>query len=392
MQNNEQQQTKLKNLISRLWLTEGIGPIFVKKILIGLFDFDFLQGQINDNALLDSITFCQINPSQLSARCSIPVREIENCQKTLVSQSTLEAELENLNRENAQLITILDPLYPQLLRQIYAPPPVLTIRGGLKIDWQKSISIVGSRAIKNYAIKSLDLLLPSVIGNGLATISGGAIGVDSMVHEKTINLGGKTVVVLGSGLAKPYPKMNLKLFGKVVDSGGSIISTFPAQSPAVKGNFPARNRVIAGLSPACLVIQAAEKSGALITADFALSEGREVMAVPGPIDDPSFQGNNNLLMSGASFICKPENIFQALSIQNYDAPQAVQTQSLIDFSDQGAEAELSGLLKYMSAEPIGIEELCALTALSLSQIQEELFDLEMAGKIRQNLSGTWQKF
>lgn len=391
MQNNEHAQIKLQNLISKLWLTEGVGPIFVKKILIGLFDFDFLNGQIRKNALLDSNDFCQINPLELGAGCAISVREVENCQKNLATQCALDQELEFLRRENALLITIIDKNYPPLLRQIYAPPPVLTVQGSLEeIDWQKSISIVGSRAIKNYAIKCIDLLLPPILSNGFTTISGGAIGVDSMIHEKTLNFGSKTVVVLGSGLSKPYPQTNEKLFGKVVQSGGAIISTFPAQSSAVKGNFPARNRVIAGLSPACLVIQAAEKSGALITADFALSEGREVMAIPAPIDDPSFQGNNNLLMAGASFVCKPENIFHALSIQNYEDTDDKQS-PIVFSSNSSQEEELTGLLKHMADGPIGIEELCAQTGLSLAQVQEELFDLEMAGKIRQNMSGCWEK-
>ncbi len=385
------QQEKLRQLITQFWLTEGVGPIFVKKLLIGLTDFDFLTCQQKKEFDFDAFDFKNADPDELSALCGLSKRDILNCQQNLAKIDIVEKELENLDKCGATLTTIIDEDYPPLLRQIYAPPPVLTFRGEIKTDWQKSIAIVGSRSIKNYAIRSLDLLLPSLLQNSFTTISGGAIGVDSLVHQKSLDFAGKTVVVLGSGLESPYPKSNEKLFERVVEKNGLIISTFPCKSPAVKGNFPARNRVIAGLSPACLVIQAAEQSGALITADFALSEGREVMAIPGPIDDPAFKGNNNLLISGANLICQPEGIFQAFSMSDYLSSKNNESKNEnLENKNFEEKDDLIGIAKHFTDGPVGIEELVKITGLPMNQVQEELFELEMDGKIRQNLSGMWE--
>lgn len=377
------EKTCLKNLLLKLWLTKGAGPVFVKKLLTRAFGFDLADGQFYKNK--DSLRFENGCPTTISGLCGLNLKDVETVQKNLVSQSCVDQELELLAKNKIKLVSILDSDYPSLLRQIYAPPPILTVQGSLENDWTSSISIVGSRAAKNYASRSLDIILPGLIEQKVSTVSGGAIGVDTMAHEKTLALGGKTFVILGSGLLEPYPSSNKKLFEKIADGNGAVVSAFQAQSNAQKGNFPARNRIVAGMTPGCLVVQAAKKSGALITSEFALQEGREVMTIPGPIDDLSFEGNNNLLIQGATPVTRSSNILQAVG--QTILPCHSQQQELFQ---PAQEASDQGLTQYMD-NPISLEELSKESGLTIDQAQEELFELEMSGKVTQNSSGTWQR-
>lgn len=377
----------LRRLLVKLWLTKGAGPVFVKKLLTGAFGFDLADGQVYKAINKDALEFKTGCPTTISQLCGLPFKDVVAIQQSLVSQDDADKELELIEQNGAKLVTILDSDYPKLLRQIYTPPPVLTVKGVLPESWHKSIAIVGSRMAKSYASRSLDIILPELIGYDFCTVSGGAIGVDSMAHKKTLSLGGKTYVVLGSGLLEPYPAENKKLFDQISDGNGAVISAFQMESTAKKGNFPARNRIVSGMTPACLVVQAAKKSGALITSEFALQEGREVMSIPGPIDDPSFEGNNNLLVQGATPVLKATNILETLG-QPVEV-KAESAESKISF--QPAELdEQSPLLAYMD-QPVSLEELSKLCNFEVDKTSEELFELEMSGKVRQNSSGTWQR-
>lgn len=363
-----------KQLLLQLWLTPGAGPVFVEK----LFNTVFLQ-----DSSFDPTDFQHLCPQQLSQITRIAASEITRIQNALVSIDELEKEILRIQKAQAAIVTILDADYPDLLSQIYAPPIALIYLGTLPKCLSASIAIVGSRDASAYASSSLNILLPKLISAGFATVSGGAVGVDSMVHQKTLDLGGKTVAVLGSGLSRIYPRGNQLLFKQIVAQGGAVISPFPMEMSANKSTFPARNRIIAGLAPACLVIQAAAQSGALITASFALEQNREVLTIPGQIDNAQFNGNNKLIKQGAAIATESKDIFNAL---NFAYPENANN---IPRTEKNSNI-FAGILNFMQA-PIGIEELMLESGLEFEILQEMLFDLQLEQKAQQHLNGTWQR-
>ncbi len=203
--------------------------------------------------------------------------------------------------------TIFDENYPALLRQIYDPPWVLYGIGNFSLIHTKQIGVVGTRYPTKLGEKSIEKILPSLIDNQWTIVSGLAKGIDSLAHEQTIAHNGYTVAVLGSGLQYPYPPSNLELFQEICKNH-LVISEYPPNVPPAKWQFPARNRIISGLSKAILVVEAQERSGSLITADQALEQGRDVYAVPGPIFSPKSDGTNFLIQQGAKLIRSAEDI------------------------------------------------------------------------------------
>jgi DNA processing protein len=384
-----------KLLLVRLWLTAGAGAVFIQKLYSLGFGFD-LENQaptVTGSAKLMPLEFCTVAAEQLASWTGLPVSQIRQVQQALASENDCANFLQALKKLNAHWLCILDPEYPPLLRHIYVPPAVLTWQGNLALNWAKSLALVGSRRAGRYAATCLDLLLPELLAAGFVTVSGGAIGVDSMVHSKTLSLNAATVVVLGSGLAQVYPAENRKLFAQVAANNGAVISIFPPHTVASKGTFPARNRIISGLTPACLVVQAAEKSGALITASFALDQNRDVLTIPGPIDDLGFVGNHKLLRQGAHLITSGSDLLTALGVT--DTPPAI-----VNFDNQRQQSNVFALpsvakttdpLLAMLERPIGLEELAMQLQLNIVEVQERLFDFQLEGCVTQNAAGTWQR-
>lgn len=203
-----------------------------------------------------------------------------------------------------QEISIGNQDYPKQLKEIYDPPSRLYVLGNKQLLKEKGIAIVGARKATEYGKKVAQQISKQLSGIGINIISGLALGIDTCAHlgtlqEKSI---GKTIAVLGSGLDKIYPKENIELARRIIKSGGCIISEYPVGTSASKLNFPQRNRIISGLSKGVLVVEASEKSGSLITADFALEQGREVFAVPGDINKETSKGTNNLIKQGAKIV------------------------------------------------------------------------------------------
>ncbi len=227
----------------------------------------------------------------------------------------MEKELVLCQKNGVQIVFSHDKAYPQLLAAIHAPPLVLYVKGSLEVLSQRGCALVGSRAADAYAEYVINQIVPEFVSAGYSIVSGGALGADTMAHKAACDAGGKTVAVLGSGLLQPYPLSNKKLFERIVASGGAVVSPFPVTMQALPGNFPARNRVIAGLVPATIVVQAAKKSGALITAQFALNEGREVYAVPGQFGHPLSQGCHQLISEGAHILGGAEEVAVMLGHQ-----------------------------------------------------------------------------
>lgn len=288
----------------------------------------------------------------------------------------LEAILDNLTKKNIKTTTILDQDYPDNLRLIYDPPPVLFYQGQWDENDSQAFAIVGSRKATVYGRKVAEQFGRELAQHGFVIVSGLARGIDSAAHQGCLAAGGRTIAVLGSGSDVIYPRENIKLAEQIKENG-IIITEYPPGTPPWKGNFPARNRIIAGLSLGVLIVEAAIKSGALITADFALESGREVFAIPGPITSPNSQGTNNLIKQGAKLVNQVGDI-----LEEFSAPEA----SVAAFEQQklfNLTPDEQAVYNCLSWEPVRIEELIEKTGWTASRVQTVLTFLELSGLIEQ---------
>ena len=226
-----------------------------------------------------------------------------------------DKEIEKLQKLNIGYMTMYDKVYPKILLEIPDHPAVLYIKGDIEVFGNPFLAIVGSRKFTHYGKKAAYDLSRACASVGLGIISGLALGIDAIAHKAALDGGGVTIGVLGCGLDKIYPANNLNLGREIIEKGGAVISELSPGTPPLKQNFPARNRIIAGLALGTLVVEAAEKSGALITAYQSLEYNREVMAVPGNIDSQVSKGTNLLIQKGAKLVQEPEDIFESLNIE-----------------------------------------------------------------------------
>ncbi len=371
---------KTEHIILHLSLIEGIGPGTIQKLVERLQTIGNLYDlKIND--------LCQYGINIKQARLIV---------EGLADQSILNTEIELLQRYNIKLITCIDKSYPALLKHIHLPPSVLYYKGADLSIFEKNIAIVGSRKADQHAEQIISSWMPGLIELGWTVVSGGAIGVDTMAHRAALQLGGNTIVVLGSGLLYPYPRSNMRMFETVAMQGGALVSPFPLQMQPLSGNFPARNRIISGLSQACLVVQAAKKSGASITAGFALEQGRTVLAVPGSVFDELHEGCHALIKEGATLVGSVQELLVELG-EVSPATQTTQMSIISPPSRQPLRKPLSSgasieqqVIYYCSDKALSIDDLIQHTGLSLEGMQDQLFNLQLAGKIEQNAVGLWQ--
>lgn len=221
--------------------------------------------------------------------------------------------LYHLTEQNLQMpfITPLDAVYPRQLREIYDPPLVLYYQGDLRLLQYPSLAVVGARNISKYGERAINQLLPGISSSQAAIVSGLAKGVDGLAHQITLLDGGAAIGVIGTGLNGSYPRCNASLQQQVAQHG-LLLTEYPLGTPPCSVNFPERNRIIAGLCHACLVIEASRRSGSLITANLALQDNRNVCAVPGPIDSPMSIGTNELIAAGAKPILSSQDVLEEI--------------------------------------------------------------------------------
>ena len=224
-------------------------------------------------------------------------------------------EIERLLKENIDLITIQDKNYPKLLKEIYAPPALLYIKGNIEPNDEFSIGVVGTRNPSSYGNQITPLITTDLAKSGLTIISGLAKGIDALAHQATLNTNGRTIAVLGTGIDKKsiYPVINKQLAERITERG-ALISEFPIETKPNAQNFPQRNRIISGLSLGVLVIESPEKSGSLITARNALEQNRDVFAIPGNILSVNSSGTNKLIKMGAKLVSKADDIIEELNL------------------------------------------------------------------------------
>lgn len=225
----------------------------------------------------------------------------------------IKEEIQFLEKEGIKVLTIEDPEYPQLLKQIYDPPILLYVKGNTNFN-NLSIGIVGTRNPSIYGLKMAEKFASELASLGFTVVSGLAKGIDTSAHIGTIRVNGITVGVMGSGFKNFYPPENKNLEKEIIKNG-AIITEFPSFTLPEKYNFPKRNRIISGLSRGIIVIEAGPKSGALITANFALEQGRDVFALPGRVDTLYSKGTNKLLKEGAILIEDVKDVLEAMNIE-----------------------------------------------------------------------------
>ena len=372
-----------QRIVLHLSLIDGVGPATIAACL----------NSIEKSLLLDFYTF---TVNDFVHHCKLSPKKAETIVKGLSDISLLEKELELLQKHSIGLTTILDDDYPEFLAEIAVPPAVFYWYGQPLGDLSSSLAIVGSRAMNRYGKMAIEMVVPSLVDNGWTIISGGALGVDSYAHQVTLREKGRTIVVLGSGILSPYPFSNKKLFREVVENGGTIISVFPLKMAAKPGNFPARNRIISGLSRGCLVVQAAKKSGASITARYALEQGRDVFTVPGPIDDPLSAGCHSLIKQGAVLVQSVEDIYEEYGIlvekvqikQENRPKRAKITEKEVKKArnlDLQSEKIISSCFMHKSLDEIAQE-----TNIESDVLCNKLFDLQLEGLICQEM-GLWKR-
>ncbi len=375
-----------REIMLHLSLIEGVGPASIKTIIMNK------PKALAWQALYSSTSFDW-------GRLGISQKVATLLVVGLRDRSLLEKELALIERHGIQWTTCLDDDYPELLKHIHYPPPVLFWFGD--ISCQKAIAIVGSRDANTYGERQINAIVPTLVQHGYTIVSGGALGADTMAHRAALAAGGKTIVVLGSGLLHFAPRSNSRLFESVIENRGAIVSSFPAEMQPYAGNFPARNRVIAGLSCGTVVAQAAKQSGARITAQFALEQGRDVFAVPGALDDPLSAGCHALIQEGAKLISGPGDILEEYGISQ---SKHLAGQSSIPFdkldkrnhtnsNEKALKIGVNSLHNKIIAACTHAQSIDALAQecnLELGQMQKELFDLQINGMVEQDFTGMWK--
>lgn len=361
------------NVILHLSLIPGVGPATIKIILEKIVPADFEQLYA-----LRVPELCELGLTYDRATKIVA---------GLQDMSLLNKELELIAKYGINWCVLGSPEYSQLLAEIEQPPAIIYYQGQNLFASDKAIAFVGSRKADAYARVVVDKIVPALVQDNWTIVSGGALGVDSFVHDQTVKSGGKTIVVLGSGLLNWYPASNSGLFNKVIQAGGMVVSCFSLQTQPIAANFPARNRIIAGLSQGTVVVQAATKSGALITADFALEQGRQVFAVPGSIEHGLHDGCHYLIQQGAKLVTNVYDIVIEFGVGTGPVQEIVTQLSLpMEPVDQADIAILDQLLKSKSTD-----DLLSNLDISLEDLMQKLFDLSLQGKISQDIMGLWKR-
>jgi DNA processing protein len=287
----------------------------------------------------------------------------------------LDRELERIAAAGAQVLTWESPGYPPLLREISDPPPVLYVRGTLTEEDAWAVAVVGTRRALAYGREVTRRLTTALARSGITIVSGMARGIDAEAHWAALNAGGRTIAVFGCGIDQIYPPEHRKLAEAIV-AQGALVSDYPLGTRPEGLNFPPRNRIISGLSLGVLVTQAGVRSGALITADYAAEQGRDVFAVPGSILVHGCAGANTLIRDGAKIVLGPEDILEELNLTMV-AEQAEARQVL------PADETEASLLANLSVEPTHVDELRRQVGLPIAQVTSTLALMELKGMVRQ---------
>jgi len=287
----------------------------------------------------------------------------------------LERMLEKIAGQGITVLTWEDEQYPRRLKEIDQPPPVLYVRGTLKTEDEWAVAVVGTRRISAYGRQVSEELAASLAQSGVTVVSGLARGVDAVAHQSALKAGGRTLAVLGSGVDRIYPPEHRGLAEQML-AHGALLSDYAPGTPPDASNFPPRNRIISGLSMAVVVVEAGETSGALITAQFAVDQGRDVFAVSGNILAPQSKGTNRLIQQGAQPLLAVRDLLETLDLNLATEQRSVR--KVLPANE--VEARLLGLL---GPEPMHLDEIGQQTGLPIERVSATLVMMELKGLVRQ---------
>jgi DNA processing protein len=297
--------------------------------------------------------------------------------KSLRQQTTPARLLAELAHKQITHVTLLDPDYPENLRHVADPPPVLFSRGDLSSSDGQSVALVGTRRATPYGHAVAERLAAGLAQRGVTVVSGLAKGIDTVAHRAAVRAGGRTIAVLANGLDQVYPAQNASLARTIVTGAGALVSEFAPGIPPDAVNFPRRNRIISGLARLTVVVEAGERSGALITADFALEQGRDVLAVPGAIFSPTSAGTNQLIKQGAPPVTCVDDILEALAVPaSSSADEAAQPMPNLGPNE-------AHVYRVLDAEPRHVNDLSTRLAMPAGLVSAALTLLEFGGLARQ---------
>jgi DNA processing protein len=287
---------------------------------------------------------------------------------------TLDEEMEKIERYGVTVLTWHDDAYPARLKEIYDYPPILYIKGSLVPADEWCLAVVGTRRATAYGRQVTEDLVSDLVRNNITILSGLARGIDSIAHQTALDNGGRTIAVLACGLDIIYPAENMNMARRILENG-ALISEYPLGTKPRPDHFPRRNRILSGMSLGVLVTEAGEGSGALITANLALEQNRDVLAVPGSILSPASRGTNHLIQEGAKLVQNCQDILEELNLQAVS--QQLEFKEIIPAS----ETE-STLMQKLSAEPAHIDDICAGSGLPVATVSSTLAMMELKGMVR----------
>lgn len=289
------------------------------------------------------------------------------------SKLNLQGSLKRLGELGAKICSLDDSFYPRRLAEIADAPPMFYFKGELLPQDEQAIAMVGTRRASAYGRTTATALALSLARAGITIVSGLAVGIDALAHQAALDAGGRTLAVLGNGIDTIYPKQNEALAKSIVERGqGAIISEYPPRTHPNAKHFPARNRIISGLSLGVLVVEAPASSGALLTASIAAEQGREIFAVPGNINAPTSHGTNKLIQDGAKIVTQVEDILDDLNLSH----QLIQTQQMAQDASPSDDTE-AALLRIIADGALHIDEISVLSGLSIQEVSARMMILAL---------------
>lgn len=278
-----------------------------------------------------------------------------------------------------------DKEYPEKLKVLNDMPASIYVRGALPDPSKKAVAIVGARACSSYGQKTAEYFAYVLAQHQISIISGMALGIDTAAHRGCLNAGGQTFAVFGCGVDEIYPRSNTGLCRSMLEKGGGVISEFEPGTPPLAYHFPIRNRLISALSDAVIIVEARRRSGSLITASYALEQGKQIYAVPGKLSDSLSLGTNDLIWQGAAPAISPEQILYDLGIVPKEKEENISS------SASSCSADELRMLKLISFEPITVNELCHISKMNTSDVSGLLLSLELKGKIYSPVPGSYSR-
>ncbi len=347
-------------------MVSGVGLVLAKKLLER---FSCVKG------VFEASTASLIGVPGISARIASDIRNI-------LASDEFNKEIRDINNEGIQVLCPEDVLYPALLNEIYDPPPVLYLKGDLSLLDKTTISVVGCRRASFNGLQLSGRISSDLSRRGICVVSGFARGIDTAAHKGALKGPGSTVAVLGSGLKCVYPPENKGLFDEI-SRHGIVMSEFPLNTAPHRGNFPRRNRIISGMSLGVVVVEAAQRSGSLITANLALSQNRDVFAMPGAANSVNAKGTNKLIKEGAKLVENVDDIIEELNVSAYIQEKGGRQAQEPAACRANLNTQAKQLLQFLSSEPMHIDLLIKTSCLSAACVYKNLLDLQLRGMIRE---------